>query len=133
MLVIWLQSPQTTPLRTEKHLLRLLCWLLISEGAILATASLHCEKKKRSHSFLITKSLVLGFDCSESYSVNLRKTQVFKKLILLYSRIQTCYLTNYKGQKTLAEMRADPGPQESPGDRPCDLAYPPALVPPVLM
>lgn len=41
--------------------------------------------RKRSHAFLIANNSVLWFDCSEPYSVNLRKTEVFKKLIVFKS------------------------------------------------
>lgn len=59
VLVIWVQSQQMASVCSGTHILRLLCWLLISEGATLATASPYGEK--RSRSFLITNNSVLGF------------------------------------------------------------------------
>lgn len=70
-LVIRLRSRQTTRLRKGMDFLRLLCWLLISEGA---TSEVLLSTVKKGH---VPHSPVLGLDCSESYSVNLRKTQGF--------------------------------------------------------
>lgn len=83
-LVIRLRSRQTTRLRKGMDFLRLLGWLRISEGT---TSDVLLSTVKKGH---VPHSPVRGFDCSESYSVNLRKTQGF--CFFLFLKNQTHFI-----------------------------------------
>lgn len=76
---------------------------------------------------------MLGFGCSKSWSVNLWKIWIFWKLILFFSRVQTCSFTSYNRKRTLAEMKVDSDHGAPQGTVPAPLAYPSAAVSPVLI